>query len=219
MTLVTPQVHGLMFIPRVMQTLLVARSVPPLPICQMALVVQFADVETVVQRKSCRNNIAFFVKLSFRRTMFLSAYVTLKMTLLFLTVVICPVLQLPLPRLLNGDVITYPIFIFTMIHKETLVSPSAVLMAVFLSFVSPEIRHLTSLGVVDWITYTRHFKPVKISGRLSVVATRNAYLQISARPPSMHVLDLRYQGTARRFTIIHPSWTNFQATTGSLCCG
>ena len=149
--------------------------------------------------------------------MSLSASLTLKMKLLFLMVVICPVLQLPLPRLLNGDVITYQIFIFKMIYKETLVLPSTVLMAVFHSFVYPEILHLTSLDVVDLITYTRHFKPAKIYGLLSVVATRNAYLLISARPPGMPVLDLRYQGTARRF-MIHWLWWMLSDTSITRIC-
>ena len=154
-----------------------------MPIRQTALLVLFVVVDIGVQRKSYRNSEAFFTRLSYRRTMSLSASPTLKMKLLFLTVVICPVLHLPLPRLLNGDVITYRIFIFKMIYKETLVLRSAVLMAVFHSFVYPETLHLTSLDVEDLITYTRHFKPVKIYGLLSVVATRNVYLLISASPP------------------------------------
>ena len=78
-------------------------------------------------------------------------------------------------------------------------------MAVFHSFVYPEILHLTSLEVVDLLEYSRHFKPAKIYGLFSAVATRNMYLLISARPPGMPVLDLRYYRTAHRFTIIPPS--------------
>lgn len=83
----------------------------------------------------------------------------------------------------------------------------------------PEILHLTSLEVVDLLKYTRHFKLAKIYGLLLVVATRNVYLLILARPPGMHVLDLRCQGIALTFIIIPRSWTNFLVTTGSLCCG
>jgi len=87
--LVTPQVHGPTFIPGVMQTLLVACSVPPL-----ALVVLFVVVNTGVQRTSYRNSKAFFKKLFYRLSMSVSASPTLKMKLLFLAVVMCPVLQL-----------------------------------------------------------------------------------------------------------------------------
>jgi len=47
----------------------------------------------------------------------------------------------------------------------------------------------------------RPFNPVRVYALLSVGATRNVSSLTLAGPPALHVLDLRYPGIARRYSI------------------
>ena len=137
----------------------------------------------------------------------------------FLTEVTPIVLQSLLRRVFNGDVFTSPIFVSKMIYEVTLVSPSAVWTAVFHLFDFHGILLSLSLDVAVSTIYMWPSKPVKIYALLSVGATRNVSSLTSAGPPAMHVLDLRYPGIARRYSIIRHSWTNYHRTIGSHCFG